>query len=224
MLTVWSFVALPESHPKSKRQSLHPVALAKSYFEILRSPTFWALAAIPAFSFQIFMQYIGAAHPFLAGQLGLHETQFGYLFIPLVVGFMLSSFISGRTAGRWSNTKTIWVAHLLMIAPAVFSVIWHMLSTPNIVASIGPLFIATAGIAMAAPITQVLIMELMPARRGLAASCQAFTQLIGSAITLGVVSIAISGSTLNLAFGHLGWTLLSLGGWIVYLAIQRGRR
>ena len=222
VLTVWSFVALPESHPQSKRQSLHPVALAKSYFEIFRSPTFWALAAIPAFSFQIFMQYIGAAHPFLVGQLGLHETQFGYLFIPLVVGFMLGSFISGRTAGRWSNTNTIWVAHLLMIAPAVFSVVWHTNSPPNILASIGPLFIATAGIAMAAPITQVLIMELMPARRGLAASCQAFTQLMASAITLGIVSIALSATTLNLAFGHLGWTLLSLAGWVVYLVIQRG--
>jgi MFS transporter, DHA1 family, multidrug resistance protein len=222
-LTVWSFIALPESHPQSKRQSLHPIALAKGYFEIFRSPTFYALAAIPAFSFQIFIQYIGAAHPFLVDQLELDETQFGYLFVPVVVGFMLGSFISGRTAGKWSYAKTIWIAHLLMIAPALFSVIWHAIAAPNIFASIGPLLIATAGIAMATPITQVLIMELMPARRGLAASCQAFTQLLGSAITLGIVSIALSGSTLTLAFGHLGWALLSLGGWVVYLATNRAR-
>jgi hypothetical protein len=29
---------------------------------------------------------------------------------------------------------------------------------------------------------------------------------------------------LTLAFGHLGWALLSLGGWFVYLATRRSGR
>jgi len=220
-LTMWTYVALPETLPKSKRQSLDPIATGRAYLEILRSPTFYALAGITAFSLQIFMQYIGAAHPFLVLQLGLRETQFAYLFVPVVIGFMLGSFISGRIAGRWSNHKTIWVALLLMIAPAVFSVIWHLGNPPNVFASIGPLLIATTGVAMATPVIQILIMELMPARRGLAASCQAFFQLLACAVTLGFVSIALSASTVNLALGHLGWALLSLGGWLAYLAIHR---
>lgn len=220
-LTVWAYLLLPETLPMSKRQSLHPIALAKGYLAIFRSPTFYALAGISAFSFQIFMQYIGAAHPFLVEQLGLDETQYAYLFVPVVIGFMLGSLVSGRIAGKWSNRKTVWVALVLMIASAVFNVIWHLGNAPNLVASIGPLLIATIGIAMAAPVTQVLIMELMPARRGLAASCQAFFQLLACAVTLGFVSIALSAATVDLAWGHLGWALLSLGAWLAYLAIHR---
>lgn len=222
VLTVWAILALPETHPKAKRQSLHPIALARSYLEILLSPTFYALAGISAFSLQMFMQYIGAAHPFLVNQLGLDETQFGYLFIPVVVGFMLGSFISGRIAGKWSNRKTIWTALALMIAPAAFNVIWHAEYEANVVASIGPLLFATTGIAMAAPVMQVLIMELMPTRRGLAASCQAFFQLLACAVSLGFVSIALSATTLHLALGQLGWALASLCCWLAYLAIHRG--
>ncbi len=116
---------------------------------------------------------------------------------------------------------TAFSLQILMIAPAVFSVIWHLGNAPNVVASIGPLLIATTGVAMATPVTQILIMEFMPARRGLAASCQAFFQLLACAVTLGLIFIALSASTLKLALGHLGWALLSLGGWLAYLAIQR---
>ncbi len=221
-LAVWASLALPETHPKVKRQSLYPIVLARGYLEILLSPTFYALAGVSAFSLQMFMQYIGAAHPFLVNQLGLAETQFGNLFIPVVIGFMLGSFISGRIAGKWSNHKTIWTAIALMLAPAVFNVLWHATYEANVVASIGPLLFATTGIAMAAPVTQVLIMELMPTRRGLAASCQAFFQLLACAVSLGFVSIALSATTLHLALGQLGWALASLCCWFAYLAIHRG--
>lgn len=224
VLTAWAAIALRETLPKSQRQSLHPVALAQGYWRLLRLPAFWTLSLAPAFAFQAFFQYIGAAHPFMVEQLGFRETQFAYLFVSTVAGFMLGAAISGRVAGKWSIRRTASVAYSLMLGAALFSVGYHSLYPPSPLLSIAPIFVSTTGISMFSPVTQLLVMELVPAARGLAASCHACVQLLVSAISLGIVSIALSGSTLTLALGQLGWVICGLVGWLGYLAVDRSLR
>lgn len=224
VLTVWTALALRETLPASQRQSLRPLALARSYARLLRLPAFWALAMAPALAFQGFFQYVGAAHPFMVEQLGFRETQFAYLFASTVAGFMLGAAISGRVAGRWSIRRTASVAFTLMLGAALFSVGFHSVYAPQPLASIAPIFVSATGIAMFSPITQLLVMELVPAARGLSASCHACVQLLVSAISLGIVSIALSASTLTLALGQLGWVVGGLIGWLGYLALDRSSR
>lgn len=223
-LTLWAALALRETLPKSQRQSLHPLDLAKGYARLLRLPAFWTLALAPALAFQGFFQYVGAAHPFMVEQLGFRETQFAYLFASTVAGFMLGAAISGRVAGKWSIRRTASVAYTLMLGAALFSVGYHSWYPPAPLPSIAPIFVSTTGIALFSPITQLLVMELVPAARGLAASCHACVQLLVSAISLGIVSIALSGSTLTLALGQLGWVMCGLLGWLGYLAVDRSLR
>ncbi len=224
VLTVWAALALRETLPKSQRQSLHPIALAKGYARLLRLPAFWALSLAPALAFQAFFQYVGAAHPFMVEHLGFRETQFGYLFASTVAGFMLGAAISGRVAGKWSVRRTASVAFVLMLGAALFSVAYHSAYPPSPWPSIAPIFVSTTGISMFSPITQLLVMELVPTARGLAASCHACVQLLVSAISLGIVSIALSGSVLTLTLGQLGWVVCGLLAWLGYLAVDRSLR
>jgi DHA1 family bicyclomycin/chloramphenicol resistance-like MFS transporter len=216
-LTTWAFALLPETLPKAKRQSLHPIRLARSYLRVLRSAGFHALTAVSALSFQAFFQYVGAAHPFLVTQLGLSETQFAVLFIPAIAGFMIGSALSGRAAGRWSARRTASVALILLFAGSIFNVAYHAAFAPNLVASIAPIFVAATSYALLAPLTQLMVMDLFPAMRGLAASCQAFAQLLVSTGVIGFASIALSGSTLLLAIGQLAWTIAGFVAWLAFL-------
>lgn len=220
-LFVWALVALPETLPPAQRHSMRPAALARGYWSVFREPRFHALTFMTACAFQVFLQYVGAANPFVRRELGLAETQFAYLFLPIVAGFMVGSMLSGRLAGRWSRERTIRTAFALIFASVLFNVIYHALWPPALLPSLAPLTIAAIGIALLSPASQLMVLDLFPDRRGMATSCQAAMQLGVGALNVSVISIALSGSAYVLALGQLGWALLSLCGWLVYRRWER---
>ena len=220
-IALWALVRLPETLPLEQRHSLHPLALARSYWMVFKSPRFHAVAATSAFSFQVFMQYIGASTAFLQRQLGLKETQYAYFFTPAVLGFMLGAWLSGRLAGRWTAKRTVALAFGLMFGASLFNLAWHAWLPPGVFVSIAPIFVATVGLALISPTVQLMVLDLFPAHRGLAASCQVFTQIMVGVVDLGFVSIALSGSTFTLAAGLLGWISAAGISWLVYLALSR---
>ena len=57
---------------------------------------------------------IGAAPDFITNVLGLQETDFAYLFVPLVIGAMLGALFAARKAGSWSDARVTALAYLLM--------------------------------------------------------------------------------------------------------------
>ena len=104
-------------------------------------------------------------------------------------------------AGRWSPKRTVAVAFVLMFAAALFNLGYHARHAPGVFVSIAPIFVATVGLALISPATQLMVLDLFPSTRGLAASCQVFTQIMVGAVDLAVISIAVSGSTFTLAAG-----------------------
>jgi DHA1 family bicyclomycin/chloramphenicol resistance-like MFS transporter len=220
-LTVWTQMRLPETLDAAQRQSLHPFALARAYWQVFKSPRFHALAATTAFSFQVFLQYIGASTAFLRQQLGLKDTQYAFFFMPAVFGFMLGAWLSGRLAGRWQPTRTVALGLALMVGAALTNVVWHAFFPPGVVVSIAPIFVATVGLALISPITQLMVLEMFPRTRGLAASCQVFTQIMVGTVDLAIISIALAGSTFTLALGLLGWVTAATLAWCAYLALTR---
>lgn len=224
LLVLWAALALPETLPRAQRQSFAPRSLARSYARVLRSPRFHLLTALAGFSFQAFFQYVGAASPFLIGALGLDESQFGYLFVPVVAGFMIGAAMSGRTAGRWSRGRTVATALALLLVATAWNVLWHLAFAPGVVPSIAPIALAAVGIALVMPVSQLMVLDMFPATRGLAASCQVTVQLLIGALNIGVLSLALAHSPLHLAFGGLGWALAATLAWAIYLRGSRRAR
>jgi MFS transporter, DHA1 family, multidrug resistance protein len=224
LLVAWAAFALPETLAPAQRQSLEPRSLARSYARVLRSPRFWLLTALAGCSFQVFFQYVGAASPFLIGDLGLKETQFGYLFMPVVTGFVIGSSISGRTAGRWSRRRTVGTALAILFVATIWNVLWHLAFPPGVVPSIAPIALAAVGIALIMPISQLMVLDLFPETRGLAASCQVTAQLLIGVVDIGFVSLELARSPLHLAWGALGWTLAAAIAWAIYLKGPRPAR
>lgn len=219
-LTVWTMIALPETLPKAQRTSLNPLSLARAYWRVLRSPKFHALTAISAAAFQTFFTYVGAGSAFMIDQLGFRSTQFAWLFVPAIGGFMLGSFISGRIAGKWQRTKTIRVALIIMGVAGLFNVAWHAFLPAHPLPSIAPIVLASVGFSLASPAIQLMILDLFPGNLGLAASSQAFAQLLISATNVGVIVLLINHTTFSLALGQLGWTLLAALAWLAYRRVR----
>jgi DHA1 family bicyclomycin/chloramphenicol resistance-like MFS transporter len=212
-----SALLLPETHPKSKRIEFHPVVLLKSCWQVARDAAYFRLAIAVALSMAPMFVWIGATPAVILERWQLKETQFYYVFIPIVAGFMLAAFTSGRLAGRLPRQKQIGWGFSLMIGGAVVSLIAHGVSNaPLIPLTQLVLFSMALGVQLSNPILSLEMLDRHPAARGAAASVQSFITLGIGAVTGGMVSPLLKGnlqllSAISLAVSVMAWAAWRAG-------------
>ena len=191
--------ALPESLPAGQRQAFHARQILGNYWTALRHPQFLLLAFAMAFASIGFFVYIAAAPHFVPGVLGLPATSFGWLFIPLVGGMVSGATIAGRQAHRREPMQLIRAGYLLMGAAALINLGYNLLFPAAVPWAVMPLFLYTFGVSLASPSLMVLTLNVFPAMRGLAASLQAFVQMLLFSIVAAVIAPLVGSSGLGLA-------------------------
>ena len=121
-----------------------------------------------------------------------------------------------------TNQRTIVWGYVLMIAAAAGNVAFHALSAPALPWSVVPLVVYVLGASLAMPsLTLMALAELFPARRGMAASCQAFVQTSGNALVIAVLAPLLWGSALALSLGMAGALLVGSAAFLAYGAGHR---
>lgn len=191
--------ALPESLPKAQRQAFHYRQILANYFVAVRHPRFLLFAFSSAFASIGFFTYIASAPHFVSEVLKLSSTAFGWLFIPLVSGMVVGAGIAGRLAHRWEPARLIKAGYLVMAAAALLNLGSNLLLPISVPWSVLPLFLYTLGTSLASPSVMVLTLNVFPEMRGLAASLQAFIQMLMFSIVAAVVAPLLGASALGLA-------------------------
>jgi len=204
----WRF--LPETLPVAARHPLHPVTLGRAYAKVFGSGAFLLVAGAVAFNFNGFFVYVVSAPTFLIEHLGLGPQQFGWLFVPAVLGMIAGSALSGRIAGHWSPRRTISVGFAIMIAAVLGNVLVGALLTPGVPQSVLPIGFYTFGMSVAMPSLTLLALDRFPKRRGLASSCQSFLQVGVNSVTAGLLAPVLWYSPLTLAASMAGFVALGL--------------
>lgn len=220
---VWmSWRLLPETLPSEQRQSLHPAGLVRAYREVLSSVPFLLLIAAVALNFNGFFLYVLSAPVFVIEHLGLGPGSFAWLFVPAVAGMMGGSWLSGNVAGQWSGRRTVVTGFVVMFAAVSVNVTHAAAFAPALPWSVLPVGIYTFGMALAMPTLTLYALELFPARRGLASSCQSFAQVGLNALTAGLFAPLLWGSPLTLGTGASVFVALGLLCFVVWGS--RGRK
>ncbi len=212
-MIVLSFRLLPESLPREKRQAFHPVAIGRNYLKVLSNPQFVLLALSVGLAFGGLSLYIGSAANFVMTILGLPETAFGWLFIPLVGGMVVGSAWGGKRAGGLTPGTMKWIGFGIMAGASVLNVGYNTLFPAAVPWAVLPLAVYTFGLAVAMPAIQVTALGLFPDNRGLAASMLGFIQMMSFALVSGLVAPLLFDSALKLAGGVAAGLLLSFLAW-----------
>jgi DHA1 family bicyclomycin/chloramphenicol resistance-like MFS transporter len=211
---------LPETLPREKRQTLHPIYLLKAYWTVLSSPRFLAVCLGSTFCFAGLFLYVAAAPEFLMHQLGIASTGFFWLFGPLTVGMALGAWLSGRFAGRISPTRTLSWGVGCMGAAAAGNLWFHRVHPPVLPWSLTPIMLYSFGMALAFPTLTLLALDLFPEQRGLAASCQSFISTGGAAL-VAVFAPLVWATSLSLATSQLAAVAIALVFVAVYWRFAR---
>lgn len=204
---------LPESLPREKRQAFHPGTIARNYLMVLRNPQFLMLSLALGLVFGGLSLYIGAAANFVMEILGLPETAFAWMFIPLIGGMVVGSAWGGKRATKAPPGRLLWIGYSVMAVASVLNVGYNVLFAASVPWAVLPLAVFTFGLAVAMPGIQLTAMGLFPHNRGLAASMVGFIQMMSFALVSGLVAPLLFGSALKLACGAAIGVALSFGMW-----------
>lgn len=205
--------ALAESLPQEARQSFHPAHLLRSYGQALTHPAFLALCLALGFGGGGFLLYVATAPDVAIHILGLSETQFGWLFAPIVSGFILGSAASGKAAGRIAPPRLVRAGYALMGLAAALNLaasFWGALRVPWAVL---PLTLYTFGFSLVAPVATIQSLDLFPQCRGLASSLLGFFHILVFALIscLGAALVYRSGPK-----HAVGLALMLAVSWLAY--------
>jgi DHA1 family bicyclomycin/chloramphenicol resistance-like MFS transporter len=210
---------LVESLPPAKRQSFALKPLLVNYVKLFGSIRFGLLSSTIALNFAAFFLYIASAPAVIYGLLGLGESQFAWLFVPGISGVITGAFLSGRLAGKVSPRRTVRYGYCVMFAAAAFNLAFNVIYPPALPWTVLPVMVFTIGMSLVMPSVNLLLLDLFPDNRGLAASLQGAQQSFFAALAAGLLSPYVSGTGLGLAAGMAGLLAGGFACWRLYIRL-----
>jgi DHA1 family bicyclomycin/chloramphenicol resistance-like MFS transporter len=223
-LVAFGWKKLPETLGSDHRQPFHPVALMRGYQEVAIHARFLFLSLAAGFNFNAFFLYIVSAPVFLGEHLKLGPQEYAWLFAPSILGIMVGSQLSGRSAGKFTPERTVLIAYGFMVFASVVDVAYAFLASPSLPWAVLPIAIYGVGFAMAMPSISLITLDLFPTRRGMAASLQGFVSGMVNVVTAGAIAPALWSDPRWLALGMVGLMAAGLTCWFAYVRSSRGRR
>jgi DHA1 family bicyclomycin/chloramphenicol resistance-like MFS transporter len=217
--------ALPETLHRDARQSIHPLRVLRSYARALLQPRFVALVLGIACAFGGMFVYVAGSPAIVFDHLGYGADDFAVLFVPMVAGLMLGSFVSGRVAHRAAPHATVSSAFAVMAVAVVVNLLQAHWLAPEAWNLIGPLVLYAFGASLAMPGVTLMALDCFPRQRGMASAAQGFMQMVTMAAISGAVVPLVIGQVSYFAFGQAALFALALAFWGgVRLLHHRGRR
>ncbi|MFT3717826.1 multidrug effflux MFS transporter [Pseudorhodoferax sp.] len=209
------FRLLPETLHAGHRQAFRVRELLRGYRQLLADPRFLLLALASGIPFNGMFLYVLSAPEFLGTLLHLAPTQFFWFFLLTIGGIMGGAFASGRLAGRIAPKRQIRHGFLVMTVVAVLNLAANLLWTAHPAWALPPIAVFAFGWALMVPVVTLLVLDLYPARRGMASSLQAFVGSAANGVVAGVVAPLVMHSTRLLALASLAMMGVGLAAWIV---------
>ncbi|MFT7228042.1 MAG: DHA1 family bicyclomycin/chloramphenicol resistance-like MFS transporter [Methylophilaceae bacterium] len=210
-VSLWAAVKfLPETMPPERRMKLSAANVIKSYKTIFSDSEFARIIVAIGANFSGFFVYVLASPVFLGKHLGLNPQQYGYLFVPTVVGMVIGSYLAKRAAGRVSSQKVVKLAYVWMLLIALVNIIVCYTQPVSLIANILPIALFNIGMAMCMPILSLAALDRHPKIRGTAASGQAFMQMLLSTVSAGLIVPFVWYAPSGLAITMLIYVLVGL--------------
>ena len=214
ILWITNFRLLPETLHPSHRQPFNVRHLMRGYWALGSSPKFLLLALASGVPFNGMFLYVLSAPAFLGEHLKLEPTQFFWFFVLTISGIMGGAWLSGRLAGRIAPKRQIRHGFVIMFVVGIANVALNTVLEPHPAWALLPIAIFSFGWALMVPVVTLLVLDLVPERRGMASSLQAFVGSTADGVVAGVMSPLVMHSALGLATASLLMMCIGLTSWM----------
>jgi DHA1 family bicyclomycin/chloramphenicol resistance-like MFS transporter len=204
---------LPETLDPAQRQSIAFGHLMRGYWQLGANPRFVMLALASGIPFNGMFLYVLAAPVFLGEHLRLEPQQFFWFFCLTIAGIMGGAWLSGRRAGHMPLKRQIRHGYIIMFSVALLNLALNLLFEPHVAWALWPIAVFAFGWALMVPVVTLMVLDLVPERRGMASSLQAFVGSTANGIVAGVIAPLVMHSTVGLATASLVMLCIGLVAW-----------
>jgi DHA1 family bicyclomycin/chloramphenicol resistance-like MFS transporter len=187
IVSFFSIKFLPETINKDNKLKFSFSLILNRYKALIIDKNFIFLILAISFNFAAFFLYVLASPIFLMNHLDFTANEFGYLFIPTVMGMIIGSMLSKKTAGIVSPRRMLKIAYFWMLLMTSLNLIFCIFFTSVPWINIGFIAFYNIGMASVMPVISIKALDCFPKSRGTAASGQAFSQMLISSIVAGLV-------------------------------------
>ena len=215
VLWLANYKLLPETLHVSHRQPLKFSNLMQGYWQLGLDPRFLLLALASGIPFNGMFLYVLSAPAFLGELLALAPQQFFWFFVLTISGIMGGAWVSGRMAGKLAPKQQIRYGFLIMLVIAVINLVANLLFKAHVAWALLPIAIFAFGWALMVPVITLLVLDLHPARRGMASSLQAFVGASTNGLVAGLVAPLVMHSAVLLAAASLAMLSVGLLAWVL---------
>jgi MFS transporter, DHA1 family, multidrug resistance protein len=216
-LALWAKLALPESHPKSKRLPLALGSLTRTYAKIFFNKRFQLLAAIPGINFMGFFVYIAGAPAFILGHMQLTTKDFWMLFVPGITGITLAAYASGRVAGRLPMRRQISIGFSVIAFAVILNLIVSAFVAPNVWVHIAPFVIYAFGMAFITPTITIALLDAFSWARGSVSALQSSCHVAMMAVVTALIVAHAQKTLLGFAIVMAVTSAIGFAIWCVYV-------
>lgn len=215
-LALWvaNFKLLPETLHHDQKQPFNARNLMRGYWALGSNPRFLLLALASGIPFNGMFLYVLSAPVFLGEHLQLSPGQFFWFFTLTIAGIMGGAWFSGRLAGRMLPKHQIRNGFVIMLVVSLLNLALNLLFTPTAAWALFPIAIFAFGWALMVPVVTLMVLDLVPERRGMASSFQAFIGSMANGLVAGVIAPLVMHSTVALAATSLAMMSIGIVAWV----------
>jgi DHA1 family bicyclomycin/chloramphenicol resistance-like MFS transporter len=214
VLLVANWRLLPETLHDSHRQPFNTANLLRGYGSLAGNPRFLMLTLASGIPFNGMFLYVLSTPVFLGQRLGLAPGEFFWFFVLTIAGIMSGAFLSGRMAGRVKPTHQIRYGFIVMATVAIVNLVLNLLFVAEAWWALIPIALYAFGWAMMVPVVTLMVLDLVPERRGMASSFQACVGSAANGCVAGVIAPLVMHSTVALAATSLAMMSVGAFAWL----------
>lgn len=221
VLAALCLIFLPETLPQEKRMTPRLGTLLSNYAAAARHSAFMTANTSLAVAFLGQGVFIAGAADWCVEVMHLAPDEFWKLFLPMVSGTVIGSWISARIASRLSTQGTIRVGFSVMFVAGAFALCAMAELLPQGIAwAVMPLMIYTIGIGIVRPGMALIAMDFLPNAKGMAASMQSFVQTIFFALCSALLVPLLYGKGALYDLSIAGFGLLTISLWLLAMHLR----
>jgi DHA1 family bicyclomycin/chloramphenicol resistance-like MFS transporter len=180
-------VFLAESIPM--KQSLHPVAIARNYAELLRHRLFMTSTFASSMVYAGLMTYIVCSSFVFIDMLGVPMEYFGFIFLTSVAGYMMGSGLSARLSRHYQPEQTVLLGSVLAAGACTTMLVSGKLFPLSVTAILAPMVFYSAGMGLVLPNAMAVALRPFPHIAGTASALLGFIQMGLSSLATAAVGV-----------------------------------
>ena len=203
-----------ETIPQKNPRALEPRMLARTWWKIVRNPTFVAFSALSTASYGGLFTFL-AASPFVFIEvLGLSKTRYGLVMFSMSFVYVIGTFLCRRLLPRFGVRRSVALAAALTLTGGLLTGALAWAGVHTVWAILLPFFLFILAHGVLQPCSQSGAIGPFPGAAGAASALNGFLMMLAAFAMGGWLGAQMDGTVFPLAYGLLFWSLcIALTAW-----------